>query len=57
MAIQKDYSVTLVGDEVHVISPTTKDIIIGGRYIFEFMVDKTIIDLLSILKNQSYQVM
>ena len=34
---------TLVGDEVHVISPTTKDIIIGGRYI-EFMVDKTIID-------------
>ena len=39
----KDYSVTLVGDEVHVISPTTKDIIIGGRYI-EFMVDKTIID-------------
>ena len=39
----KDYTVTLVGDEIHVTGPTTKDIIIGGRYV-EFMADNKIID-------------
>ena len=39
----KDYTVTLVGDEIHVTGPTTKDIIIGGRYV-EFMDDNKLID-------------
>jgi len=39
----KDYSITLVDDEIHIISPTTKDIIIGGRYV-EFMDDNKLID-------------
>ena len=39
----KDYTITLVGDEIHVTGPTTKDIIIGGRYV-EFMADNKIID-------------
>ena len=38
-----DYTITNVGDEVHVTGPNTKDIIIGGRYI-EFMDDNKIID-------------
>ena len=39
----KDYTITLVGDEIHVTGPTTKDIIIGGRYV-EFMADDKLID-------------
>ena len=39
----KDYTITLVGDEIHVIGPSTKDVIIGGRYV-EFMADNKIID-------------
>ena len=39
----KDYIVTLVGEEIHVTGPTTKDIIIGGRYV-EFMDDNKLID-------------
>ena len=39
----KDYTVTLVGDEIHVTGPTTKDIIIDGRYV-EFMDDNKLID-------------
>ena len=39
----KDYTVTLVGDEIHVTGPKTKDIIIGGRYV-EFMDDNKLID-------------
>jgi len=39
----KDYTVTLVGDEIHVTGPSTKDIITGGRYI-EFMADNKLID-------------
>ena len=29
----KDYTVSLVDDEIHVIGPRFKDIIIGGRYV------------------------
>ena len=39
----KDYTVSLVDDEIHVIGPRFKDIIIGGRYV-EFMEDNRIID-------------
>ena len=39
----KDYTVTLVGEEIHVTGPTTKDIIIGGRFV-EFMDDNKLID-------------
>ena len=39
----KDYTVNLVGEEIHVTGPTTKDIIIGGRYV-EFMNDNKLID-------------
>ena len=39
-----DYSITIVGEETHIIGPTTKDIMIGGRYI-EFLGDNKIIDL------------
>ena len=38
-----DFEVKLVGDEIHVIGKSTKDIIIGGRYV-EFMDDNKLID-------------
>jgi len=38
-----DFSISKVGDEIHIIGPTTKDIMIGGRYI-EFTGDNKIID-------------
>ena len=33
----------MVDDEIHIISSTTKDIIVGGRYV-EFMDDNKLID-------------
>ena len=38
-----DFLITKVGDEIHITGPTTKDIMIGGRYI-EFMGDNKLID-------------
>ena len=38
-----DFTINKVGDEIHIIGPNTKDIMIGGRYI-EFMGDNKIID-------------
>jgi len=38
-----DFTITKVGDEIHITGPNTKDIMIGGRYI-EFMGDNKIID-------------
>jgi len=38
-----DYEVKLIGEEIHVTGPSTKDIIIGGRYV-EFMDDNKLID-------------
>jgi hypothetical protein len=38
-----DFTITKVGDEIHIVGPNTKDIMIGGRYI-EFMGDNKIID-------------
>jgi hypothetical protein len=41
--VSNDFSITKVGDEIHITGPSTKDIMIGGRYI-EFMGDNKIID-------------
>ena len=46
----KDYTISLVGEEIHVIGPQFKDIIVGGRYI-EFMDDNKIIDTSYLTNN------
>jgi len=46
----EDYTISLVGEEIHVIGPQFKDIIVGGRYI-EFMDDNKIIDTSYLTNN------
>ena len=46
----EDYTISLVGEEIHVIGPQFKDIIVGGRYI-EFMDDDKIIDTSYLTNN------
>ncbi len=46
----KDYTISLVGEEIHVIGPQFKDIIVDGRYI-EFMDDDKIIDTSYLTNN------
>ena len=39
-----NYTITKVGDEVHIVGPNTKDVVTGVKYV-EFMEDNKIIDL------------
>ena len=46
----KDYTISFVGEEIHVIGPQFKDVIVDGRYI-EFMDDDKIIDTSYLTNN------
>ena len=42
--ISTNYTITKVGDEIHIVGPNTKDIVTGVKYV-EFMEDSKVVDL------------